>query len=160
MPGSGKSTIGRILAKKVSMKFLDLDECIHEKTGKYIREILKEYGDNEVIRLENEMIQELDLQNSVISPGGSIVYSSYAMKKLQEETHIMYLEVSLDTLQKRVGNIVNNSRGIVHYDSLGFDGVYAERQPLFKQYAHDMLEIHDQNPEEIANIIQGMYSNT
>ena len=153
MPGSGKTTIGRMLSEKLSWKFLDLDEMIKEKTGKYVSEILKEKGDEEVIRIENELTLAINFADTVFSPGGSIVYSPEAMKKLQLSTTIIYLQTSLEEIKKRFGENKNNERGIVGWDSKGIEKLFEERSKLHRKYAEYTVDTYDKSPEEIAEEI-------
>jgi shikimate kinase len=75
MPGSGKSTIGKLLAKKSDRKFIDLDILIKVKSGKSHTDILAEQGDSALLKLEEFYTLGLDFTDTVFSPGGSIVYS-------------------------------------------------------------------------------------
>ena len=112
MPGSGKSTIGKKLAERLKFRFVDLDELIKEKIGRSHAEILEKDGRDALINLENQLTLELNFENTIFSPGGSIIYSLVAMEKLRAETTVIYLELQLQEIQKRLGKNPN-SRGIV-----------------------------------------------
>lgn len=133
MPGSGKSTIGAELAKMLSYNFIDIDKIIEDKKRKSLQSILDEIGDSKFIALEEEVIIELKISNSVLSPGGSAVYSDRAMRHLKSISKIVFLDVQLQEIKKRVSNI--SARGIVGLRNKTIDDVYRERLPLYKQYA-------------------------
>ena len=80
MPSSGKSVLGKMLAKKRKMTFLDLDTVIQENTGKLLREIIAEEGREGFLQIEGDTGASLSVENTVISPGGSICYSEKAMR--------------------------------------------------------------------------------
>lgn len=76
MAGAGKSTIGKLLAKKLNFKFIDSDKYIEEKEQMSLQKILDKYGDEKFIKIEEKRVLELlPLKNCVISPGGSIIFS-------------------------------------------------------------------------------------
>ena len=74
MPGCGKSTIGVVLAKVLGFDFVDADVLIQKKHGKLLRELIAEYGDDGFLQIENDVNKEIDLKNTVIATGGSVVY--------------------------------------------------------------------------------------
>ena len=76
MPASGKSTIGVLLAKRLGYSFVDVDLVIQEKTGKLLKEIIAEEGDDGFLRVEEQANLELDVEQSVIAPGGSVIYEA------------------------------------------------------------------------------------
>ena len=84
MPGSGKSTIGVVLAKKLGYDFVDSDLVIQGRYKKTLEQLIDEYGDAGFIKLENDVNESLDYDNAVIATGGSAVYGSGAMKHLKE----------------------------------------------------------------------------
>ena len=84
MPAAGKSTVGVILAKRMGYSFVDADLVIQEKTGKLLREIIAEEGDDGFLRIEEEVNASLDVAHSMIAPGGSVIYGAKAMEHLKE----------------------------------------------------------------------------
>ena len=83
MPASGKSSVGIVLAKRLGKKFVDTDIVIQERYGKLLKELIKEYGDDGFRKIEDEVNASLDVTNSIISPGGSVVYGTKAMEHLK-----------------------------------------------------------------------------
>ena len=74
MPAVGKSTVGIVVAKRLGMRFVDADLLIQEQEKKLLREIIAEVGEEGFLKIENQVNAEVEAENSVISPGGSLVY--------------------------------------------------------------------------------------
>ncbi|MEK7640578.1 MAG: shikimate kinase [Patescibacteria group bacterium] len=155
MPGVGKSTIGRLLAAKIGFSFVDLDNLIRDSEGKTHSQIAKEKGDAELTRLEEFYTRGLNLERTVFSPGGSIVYSESAMEKLCRETNVIYLSAPLATIEQRLGDGIAG-RGIVGFAEKGLAGVFLERQPLYEKYAHRKIECDTETAEQLADRISSL----
>ena len=139
MPGSGKSTIGKLVAEKLGWNFVDLDLLILEKTGLSCDKVLKEQGRSALLKLENDLTLGLSFTNLVFSPGGSIIYSVAAMEKIKRESKIIYLALPLAEIILRLGDNADNNRGIVDFKEKGYTGLYAERVPVYERYAHHTI---------------------
>lgn len=135
MPGAGKSTIGKMLAKQIGFKFVDLDILIKEKEGRSHADILEKDGAEALLKAEEKYTLELDFAKTIFSPGGSITYSPRAMEKLKNDTTIFYLKLPLIEIEKRLGKNIF-SRGIVGLKEKGIDDLFAERIPLYESFAH------------------------
>ena len=133
MPASGKSSVGVVLAKRLGKKFVDTDIVIQEKYGKLLKELIEEHGDDGFREIEDEVNATLDVSNSIISPGGSVVYGERAMKHLKEISVIIYLELSYTAIKSRLGDL--RERGITLKDGQTLKDLYLERTPLYKKYA-------------------------
>lgn len=152
MPGSGKSTIGKILAENFGWRFIDLDIYIKEQTGRSHSEILAEKGDQEFIRLEGDLALGLDFDRLVFSPGGSIVYSDKAMEKIKNETKIFQLHLPVSEIRKRLGADID-SRGIVGLEERGLDGLFAERDVLYRSYADEIIDCEGLDKSDIVDLL-------
>lgn len=155
MPGSGKSTVGRILADRLGFNFIDLDNLIRDKEGKSHSDIAEEKGDSELSRLEEVYTLGLNFDKTVFAPGGSIVYSSAAMEKLRQETSVIYLLTSIDAIRKNLGDGINQ-RGIIGFKEKGLEGVFAERRPLYEKYAHFTFDCGSKSAEEVSEAVAGL----
>ena len=133
MPASGKSSVGVVLAKRLGKKFVDTDIVIQEKYGKLLKELIEEHGDDGFREIEDEVNATIDVSNSIISPGGSVVYGERAMKHLKETSVVIYLELSYTAIKSRLGDL--RERGITLKDGQTFKDLYLERTPLYKKYA-------------------------
>ena len=79
MPASGKSTVGVLLAKRLGFSFVDVDILIQEKEKRLLKEIIADVGDDGFMEIENRVNAELEVERSVIAPGGSVIYGKEAM---------------------------------------------------------------------------------
>ena len=111
MPAVGKSTVGIVVAKRLGKRFVDTDLLIQEQEKKLLREIIAEVGDDGFLAIENQVNREVNAENSVISPGGSVIYCEEAMKHYKEIGTVVYLKASYQTIKKRIRN--PQKRGVV-----------------------------------------------
>ncbi len=133
MPGSGKSTIGVVLAKVLGYDFIDSDLLIQKKTKRLLWQIMEEKGIDGFNKIEEEVNSSIKATNSVIATGGSAVYGEKAMRHLGEIGKIIYLDVSYPTLKRRLGNL--KKRGVVLKPNQTLKDLYEERLVLYKKYA-------------------------
>ena len=101
MPGAGKSTVGVVLAKNMGLRFLDSDLCIQEQESRRLHEIIAEDGLDAFLEIENRMNASLQVQNSVIATGGSVIYGQDAMEHLAEIGTIIYLKLPYEEIENR-----------------------------------------------------------
>lgn len=152
MPGSGKSTIGKLLSERLNWYFIDLDILIKQKEGKGHDQLINSLGEKEFLRIEERHALALNLAKTVFSPGGSIVYSLPAMEKLQKETDIIYLELPLLEIENRLGGKID-SRGIVGLKEKGLEKLFRERELLYKKFPHFVINCSGLGKEQIINEI-------
>lgn len=156
MPGVGKSTVGVILAKLTGCKFVDTDLIIQEKENKLLKTIIAEKGVDGFIEIENRILSKLDVKNSVIATGGSVVYGEDAMKNLAENSVVVYLKLDYNKLRYRLGNIKN--RGVVIRKGQSLNGLYKERVPLYEKYADITIDENGCNVEKtVSKIMSEIY---
>lgn len=152
MPAVGKSTVGVVIAKRLGMRFVDTDLLIQEQEGKLLHEIIAEAGEDGFLKIENEVNRNIDAENSVIAPGGSVVYSEEAMRHFKEIGTVVYLKVSYETIQNRIRN--PQKRGVVLREGQSLRELYEERVRLFEKYADiTVSEEHLSIEETIENIL-------
>jgi len=133
MPGSGKSTLGKRLAKLRGMSFIDTDLILESVENMPIQDIVNRRGVAYLRFLEGVVLSQLDFKNHVIATGGSAVYSERAMEHLGTLGARVYLKISLKTLTMRVNNI--GSRGLAKMKSHPLPRLYAERANLYEAAA-------------------------
>lgn len=151
MPGVGKSTVGVILAKLLGCKFIDTDLIIQEQEKKLLKDIIAENGVEGFIETENRIVSKLDVSNSVIATGGSVVYGKEAMKNLSRNGVVVYLKLDYNKLKYRLGNIKN--RGVVIRRGQFLSGLYKERVPLYEKYADIIIDENGCNVEKTVSKI-------
>lgn len=139
MPGSGKSTLGVLLAKALGYSFIDTDLIISRKAGKPLQRILDEDGLDRFLELEQEVGSSLGCDFTVVATGGSMVLSQPAMERLKSLGRVVYLSVPLGEIKRRVTNIT--TRGIAFHKNETLDNVFEQRSPLYEKYADLTVEI-------------------
>ena len=141
MPGSGKSTLGVLLAKALGYSFTDTDLIISRIAGKPLQKILDEDGLDSFLQLEEQVGAELECGHTVIATGGSMVLSEEAMKNLKAQGKAVYINVPLDEIKRRVTNI--KTRGIAFHKGETLDDVFRLRVPLYEKYADITVDFTD-----------------
>lgn len=138
MPGAGKSTVGVVLAKKLGYGFVDSDLVIQDRYGKLLHELISEYGAEGFWQMENDVNAGLEVHRSIIATGGSAVYGQEAMKHLSEMGIVVYLKLTYEGIEQRLGDL--NARGVTLKEGQTLADLYAERTPLYERYAHITVE--------------------
>ena len=138
MPGSGKSTVGVILAKVLGYTFIDSDLLIQKEEKKLLKDIIAREGQEGFLRIENRVNASIETENSVIATGGSVVYCEEAMKHLQEIGTVIYLKLDYQILKKRLSNLIG--RGVVLKDGQTLEDLYKERVPLYEKYGEYIID--------------------
>lgn len=151
MPGAGKSTIGVILAKVLGFSFIDSDLLIQEQEGCLLKDIIKEKGIEGFQAIENQVNCEIDTENTVIATGGSIIYCPEAMEHLRNIGIVVYIKLSYETINQRLGNI--RQRGVVFREGQTLKSLYDERCPLYEKYAHITVNGENLGVEEVMERI-------
>ncbi len=133
MPGAGKSTIGIVLAKILGYKFLDCDLLIQDQEGMLLWQIIQNKGSKEFLKIEERVNCSINVEKTVIAPGGSVVYSEKAMKHLREISTVVYLRLPYEKIRDRLGDLAK--RGVTLPDGWTLRDLYDERTPLYEKYA-------------------------
>lgn len=155
MPGSGKSTIGRILADLLGWPFVDTDHLIEDSEHMPLQVILDQIGIGAFIRKEAEVVRSLLYQNHVISTGGSVVLDQRAMEHLRSIGHVVYLDVPLPKIERRLWNI--KTRGIVIKKHQSIRDIYRIRRPLYERYADRIQPTAGLSAPQIAKALVDWY---
>jgi shikimate kinase len=152
MPGAGKSSVGVLLAKRLGYHFVDTDLLIQVAAQQRLQEIIAGQGLAAFMVLETRAVCQLAPQHTVVATGGSVVYSDAAMTHLQQIGRLVYLDLPLAILQRRVWNL--DSRGLVIDPDESFADLYARRTPLYRHYAELTIPCEGLAPEAIAAAIE------
>ncbi len=151
MPGSGKSTIGVVLAKILGFRFLDSDLLIQEREGQLLHEIIAQRGLEEFNQVENQVNAAITTDQTVIATGGSVVYGREAMEHLKSIGIIVYLQLSCGSLKERLGDL--EERGVSIKEGQTLEELYAERKPLYEKYAELTVDCENKEISCIAKEI-------
>ena len=155
MPVSGKSTIGVLLAQKLSRRFLDTDDLFQKREGLKLKEIMDSRGIEYFEKKEEAVLLSLVQRRQVIATGGSAVFYPKAMNHLKTLGSIVYLSIPFEKLEKRLWNL--DTRGVVFRPGQDLRGLYEERLPLYEKYADFVIESDDSSRENMADqIIQNL----
>lgn len=154
MPGSGKSTLGVLLAKALGYSFVDTDLIISRMAKKPLQKILNEDGLDSFLQLEQKVGEELECDTTVIATGGSMVMSESAMQNLKKNGKVLYINVPLDEIKNRVTNI--KTRGIAFRKGETLDDVYRVRVPLYEKYADITVDFYKANKNSIEATVDKM----
>ena len=151
MPGSGKSTVGVILAKLTSRDFVDTDFLIQVSQGRTLQNIIDTTGHLSLRKIEEAVLLSLNCRNHVIATGGSAAYSHAAMNHLKSDGVIVFLNVDLPTLASRVRDF--NTRGLAKRPDQSFADLFAERSMLYQKHADITVENSTLTQEEVCERI-------
>jgi shikimate kinase len=153
MPGSGKSTVGVILAKLTSRDFIDTDVLIQISQGRLLQNIVDTEGYMALRRIEEDILLGLNCHHHVIATGGSAVYSHAAMEHLKSNGIVVFLDVDLPTLESRIRDF--DTRGLAKRPDQSFSDLFKERIILYRKYADVTIDCADLSQEEVcAQIIK------
>jgi shikimate kinase len=157
MPGSGKSTVGVILAKKTSRDFVDTDLLIQTSQGRNLQDIVDHDGYVALRHIEERVLLDLSVRNHVIATGGSAVYSDQAMAHLKSEGLAIFLDVDLATLESRIPDF--STRGLAKRPDQSLSELFKERFGLYARYADITIKCDKLTHEEVcARIIEEIRS--
>ena len=143
MPGAGKSTVGIVLAKMLCKNFIDADLVIQHNEGKRLHKIIEEIGNERFLKLENSTLANMKVYNSIISTGGSAIFGKEAMAHLKKTSTVVYLKVSYDIIEKRLGNL--KRRGVILDEGQTLRDIYDIRTPLYESYADIIIECDNES---------------
>lgn len=153
MPGSGKSTVGVILAKLLSRGFVDTDLLIQTAQGRSLQRIVDTDGFLALRDIEEKLLLQLHCSSQVIATGGSAAYSHPAMTHLKRDGIVVFLHANLETLHKRVRNF--SERGLAKSPDQTLDDLFTERFYLYTAYADITIDSCRFTHEEVcARIIE------
>jgi shikimate kinase len=151
MSGAGKSTIGKSLARAMKKGFLDTDLLIRQREGRLLCEILETLGSMKFLELEDNVVRSLDVTDTVVATGGSIIYSPYAVEHLKKTGLFVYLDVPYKELVSRIGE--GNDRGIVRFRGETLQKLYYDRKPMYQELADITIDCTQKAIREIVKAI-------
>jgi len=153
MPGSGKSAVGRIIARRLGWTFVDTDTCIEERQGLPLQALINRVGERAFLKIEEETVLELELpERAVISTGGSVVYSEPAMRQLAALSTVVFLDVTIEAIRDHIRS--EAPRGIIGLSAAGgLEELLQERLPLYRRHAGATVSFRTETPEEASDKI-------
>ncbi|MBQ4356952.1 MAG: shikimate kinase [Acholeplasmatales bacterium] len=150
MMGSGKSTLGKELSKRLGYKFIDMDHYIEEKCCKFIDEIFRDYGEEWFRAFETNTLKEfLEMDDVIIATGGGVIKNK-KHKKLMDGKCI-YLSVPVEILEERLA--FDDTRPLLKTRSVR--SILEERIPLYEYFSDLTVENIDMN-QAIDKIMEAL----
>ena len=149
--GSGKTTVGRLVADKLSWTFIDLDEAVESAIGTSIGEIFASGGESEFRQVERQTLLEvLEGERVVVATGGGTLAQPAVVENVQPQTVIVWLDVPLAVIERRLGEGERQVRPL-YRDFAAVSELYERRRPSY-QAAGVRVEIEaDESPEAVAD---------
>ena len=154
MPASGKSTLGVQLAKWWSMGFIDTDLLVQARAGESMQSFQDRDGLDAYQTLECDTVKSVVCENCVIATGGSAVYCDAAMRHLKSMARILFLDVQLEEIKRRIGDY--SERGLVIRPGMALDDLYAERRPLYLKHADLVVDCAGKTQDEVLSSIRNL----
>ncbi len=157
--GSGKTTIGKLLAKRLGKQFIEMDELIVQRLRQSIPEIVNRYGWQKFRDAEEEITREVaGLDNVVNATGGGVVTREENIRELKKKGKLVWLKANTDTLLSRIGNDQSRPSLTGKSPREDMEAVLAERSPIYQRVADFIVDTEGKMPEEIAEAIAKLYT--
>ena len=153
--GSGKSTVGVVLAKRLGRRFVDSDLVIQERHGKLLHELITEHGVEGFWQIESNVNASLNLENSIIATGGSACYEPEGMQHLRDISTVVYLKLPYEEVEQRLGDL--NARGVTLQPGQTLRDLYEERTPLYEKYADLIIDCNRKMLRDVVAEIAERY---
>jgi len=161
MMGSGKSTIGTMIAEELGYKFIDTDDLIETKAKKAIPKIFEAHGESYFRELECKAVSEVSHETkAVISTGGGVVLNKENIQNLKKNGLVILLNGDADTLYKRLHNN-SEDRPLLNDDDLKMKitDILEKRKDLYFSSCDKVVEIASKDPKSIVSEIIEYYCN-
>ena len=154
LPGSGKSTIGRHLARRLGLPFVDSDHLIEQRLGCSIRDYFAREGESSFRDVEESIIDELTSSHAgVLSTGGGVVLRPNNRQHLHARGHVVYLHSAPEDVYRRVRHDGNRPLLQVDDPMARLRELYAVRDPLYRETAHFVAETGRPSVSTLVNMV-------
>ena len=153
--GSGKTSIGKILAKNNHLSFLDTDHEIIRSCGYSIPDIFEKFGEEHCRNLETEQLRKMDaIENHIISTGGGIVLKDDNKKLMKSLGLIIFLDINISSQMDRVKNRKN--RPLLNDKNLKDNLLSLKkiRDPIYKKISNYIIDVSGKERNQVINEIQ------
>ncbi|NUO08801.1 MAG: shikimate kinase [Candidatus Brocadia sp.] len=156
--GTGKTTIGKILAQRLGKEFIDTDEYLEQKQGKTIKDIFAEGGEKLFREIEAQIVAEVCLvDDRVIATGGGVILREENVRRLRKNGIIIFLDADVDTLHKRIHEDAQTQRkrpnltNLSAYEEIKY--LLASRRPLYDRVADFVINTTRLSKKDTASKI-------
>lgn len=159
MMGSGKSTVGKILAKKMAIPFIDLDHYIEVKNNKSITNIFKENGEAHFRELESDALSQIEESTVLVACGGGIVQNKTNRETLLSTGKVVFLHASIPEIAKRLKDSIDRPLLKEKERIQELTKIWNGRKDYYQETAHILVNTDRQSPNEISeNIFKQVHS--
>lgn len=156
MPGSGKSTVGIILAKMMTRSFMDTDILIQNSEKQSLQQIVNESGHMALRDIEEQVLLKIQCKNHIIATGGSAAYSEPAMLHLGKNGIFVFLHADMAALKARIHNY--ETRGLAKRPDQSFQDLFDERLALYERYADITIQSSHLTQDQVCDaIVEELY---
>lgn len=156
LPGSGKSTVGRQLARRLQVPYWDSDHVIEDRLGCSVREYFEREGEQRFRDIESQAIDELTLSSEgVLSTGGGAVLRPENRAHLHSRTRVVYLNSSPEDLIRRLRHDRNRPLLQVADPLARLRELHAQRDPLYRETAHIVVDTGRPSVSSLVQVILG-----
>lgn len=155
LPGAGKTTVGRHLARRLKCTFVDSDQVIEDRLGCSIRDYFAREGEDAFRNVEQDVIDELTLRqvDQVLSTGGGAVLRPLNRQRLHERGRVVYLRSYPEELFRRLRNDASRPLLQVSDPMARLRELFEARDPLYKDTAHFVMETGRPSVPTLVNMI-------
>ena len=160
MMGVGKSTVGGKLAKKLKLKFVDIDQIIESKEKATINEIFKNKGENYFRKIEKKItLEELKKINLVVALGGGAFINKTIRKKVKNSSITFWLDLSVKSILSRLKNV--KKRPLLNQDNLEetMNRIYSERKKFYNESTF-RIKCNSMSIKKVINKIKKLYESS
>jgi shikimate kinase len=151
MPGSGKSTVGVILAKMIAKRYLDTDILLQNIEKRSLQDIVDKEGHMALRDVEQKVLLGIQCTNHIVATGGSAAYSEPAMMHLKKNGIIVFLHADLPALNQRIHNY--ETRGLAKRPDQSFQDLFEERLALYEKYADITVQSSNMTQDQVCDVI-------
>ena len=137
MAGAGKSSIGKKLANYLKFNFIDSDQLIEKNQNKSLQEVLERNGIHEFKEIEEAAILSVEFNQTILATGGSAIFCENAMKYIQSNSSVIYLEVPFEDIINRVNNFSN--RGFIKEPDQTIQNAFDYRESIYRENADHIV---------------------
>ena len=153
--GSGKSTVGKMLASKLGLSFVDTDFLVEERAGRAIKDIFKKEGENHFRRLEKQAVAEVSSRvGQVIACGGGVVLDEENARSLKKNGVLIYLRVSPSAVCQRTEESTDRPLLNVSEREAKIKKLLCAREEVYEQVADLSVNTSVLTPGQVANEIE------
>jgi shikimate dehydrogenase len=154
MRGSGKTTVGQILARRLGRELVEMDELIAQRAGLNIAEIVEKYGWGKFRDIEEEVTGEVAERDNIINAsGGGVVTREQNMAKLKKNGVAVWLKAGVNTLLERLGEDSPRPLLVGKSQQEDMEITLKERKLLYHKAADLIIDTENKKPEEVAEAI-------